>query len=107
MMYPKPKKTRRKPEPVTKIQMQEKKECWVTGQTTGLHRHHIYGGARRKLSEKYGLYVYLIPGYHNTTSLGVHFNSILDRELKMVGQWKFEKVYSRQLFVKLFGKNYL
>lgn len=107
MMYPKPKKNRRKSQPVTKIQMQEKKECWVTGQTTGLHKHHIYGGARRKLSEKYGLYVYLTPKWHNMSGYGVHFDYELDKKLKIAGQKAFEEVYSRQLFMKLFGRNYL
>ena len=106
-MIPKPKYKKRKPDPVQKIQLQDKKECWVTGQTTGLHKHHIYGGARRKLSEKYGLYVYLTPYWHNASNDGVHFDYEFDMKLKTLAQTEFEKVYSRDKFMELFGRNYL
>lgn len=87
--------------------MQERRECWVTGQTQGLHKHHIFGGARRKLSEQYGLYVYLIPYWHNASNEGVHFNKKMDNDLKRLAQREFEKVYSREEFMKIFGQNYL
>jgi hypothetical protein len=38
------------------------KECWLdqrNGYADPLDKHHIFGGAYRKKSEKYGLYVYL------------------------------------------------
>ena len=37
--------------------------CWLCGKTdyglNRLERHHIFGGANRKKSERYGLIVYL------------------------------------------------
>lgn len=90
-----------------RIVMQERKECWVTGQTNGLHKHHIFGGKNRKLSEKYGLFVWLRPDWHNMSDYGVHFNSTLDSELKQEAQKKFEEIYSRDEFRRLFGKSYL
>ena len=49
----------RNEERVMKSILQREKKCWVTGDRYNLHEHHIFGGARRKLSEKYGLKVYL------------------------------------------------
>jgi hypothetical protein len=85
-----------------------KKECYITKATEGLHKHHIFGGANRKLSEQYGLYVYLVPRLHNMSDDGVHFNREFDLRLKREGQMKFESLYgSREDFLKIFGKNYL
>ena len=45
------------------------RECWLCGKN-GCHdpldKHHIFGGANRKKSEHYGLYVYLC---HNSCHL--------------------------------------
>jgi hypothetical protein len=83
------------------------KKCYVTGATTGLHKHHIFGGPNRKLSETYGLYVYLIPEYHMSNK-GVHFNREFDLQLKREWQRKFEQLYgSREDFIRIFGRNYL
>ena len=106
-MFQKPKHKKRKPEPVQKVQMQDRKRCWITGRTDGLHKHHIYGGARRQISERYGLYIYLRPEWHNMSNKGIHFDPILDKLAKKSGQLIFESVYSREKFMELFGRNYL
>lgn len=87
--------------------LQTERECYLTGRRDNLHRHHIYGGGRRALSEKYGLWVYLTGEMHNLSPAGVHFNRALDRQLKQAGQRAFENAYSREAFLRLFGKNYL
>ena len=93
---------------VNNIRPRVEKKCYITGATTGLHKHHIFGAANRKLSEQYGLYVYLIPKYHNMSDEGVHFNREFDLRLKQEGQMKFEQLYgSREDFRRLFGKSYL
>jgi hypothetical protein len=111
MMYPKPTHKRRKPKPVVKIHLQDKKECWVCGTTQNLESHHVYeGNGRRAKSEKYGLKVYLCHNHHNENipgDAGVHHNAVLDGVLKRMAQRKFEEVYPRELFVKEFGKSYL
>jgi hypothetical protein len=104
MLYPKPKDKRtriKKDLPITP------KQCYATGATMRLHKHHIFGGPNRKHSEQYGLYVWLIPEYHNMSSRGVHFDKMIDLELKQFGQREFEKRYSREEFIKIFGRNYL
>lgn len=89
--------------------LQDKKECFITGCTTGLHCHHIFEGTgRRKLSEQYGLKVWLIPELHNMSNKGVHFNKDLDLTIKRAGQIAFESKWgTREDFIKLFGRNYL
>lgn len=106
MIYAVPKPTYKKQRKAVKHTPVEKK-CYLTGATTGLHKHHIFGGANRKLSEQYGLYVYLIPEYHNMSDKGVHFNREFALELKRYGQAKFEQEHSRDEFIRLFKRNYL
>ena len=89
--------------------IQTNKECYITGCTTGLHEHHIFeGNGRRKLSEKYGLKVWLIPELHNMSNNGVHYNKELDLLIKRVGQNAFEEKFgTREDFIRIFGRNYI
>lgn len=88
--------------------IQNKKECYITGATVGLHSHHIFGGANRDNSERYGLKVYLIPELHNMSKNCVHYNRELMDLLHRAGQMAFERKWgTRDAFVKIFGKNYL
>jgi hypothetical protein len=73
----------------------------------GLHKHHIFGGANRKWSEKYGLWVWLCPPHHNMSDHGVHFNKPLDTQLKQIAQREFEDTYGHEEFIRIFGKSYL
>lgn len=88
--------------------LQSSKECFVCGTTLNIHDHHVFfGTANRKMSEKYGLKVFLCQEHH-TGSHGVHFNKALDEGLKMLAQAKFEEHYgSREDFIKEFGKSVL
>jgi hypothetical protein len=73
----------------------------------GLDKHHIFGGAYRDKSEKYGLTVFIC---HNECHLnGVHKNAKLSRALKQHGQKKAMEHYGWDIeqFKKLFGKNYM
>lgn len=97
----------RKEENAMKSILQREKKCWVTGDRYNLHEHHIFGGARRKLSEKYGLKVYLRGDWHNLAGYGVHFNHDLDMRLKRAGQQAFELDHSREEFIRIFGKSYI
>ena len=93
---------------MSKSIMQNAKECYVTGSPQGLHKHHIFEGtANRRLSEKYGMWVWLRTDWHNMSDYGVHFDKALDIRLKIEGQRKFEKRYAHDKFMEVFGKNYL
>jgi hypothetical protein len=88
--------------------IQKDKKCFVCGTCINLHDHHIFFGmANRKLSEKYGLKVWLCGRDHNQSNDGVHFNRELDLYIKQVGQRAFEREHTREEFMKIFGKNYL
>ena len=87
--------------------MQDEKKCWVTGSTENLHRHHVFFGAYRQSSEKYGCWVWLRADWHNMSDYGVHFNKELDLTLKKICQERFERIYDHKLFMAVFGKNYL
>ena len=78
--------------------------CHRTGQ---LHEHHIFGAANKKWSEKYGLKIWLCPVHHNMSDAGVHFNKALDLQIKQIAQREFEDTYSREDFLRIFGRNYL
>lgn len=89
--------------------IQKNKECYVCSTTYNLHSHHIYfGNPWRKLSERYGMKVYLCWLHHEGT-YGVHgkHGHELDMRLKKKGQEVFERYYSDLNFKDIFGKNYL
>lgn len=89
--------------------IQTDRECYVTGRTDNLHKHHcIHGKGRRPLSDKYGLWVYITGEYHNQSNKGIHTgNSELDLHIKQVAQRTFEEKHSHELFMEIFGENYL
>ena len=87
--------------------MQKEKRCYITGGIYDLHKHHIFGGACRNLSEKYGLTVYLRSDWHNMSKYGVHFDKEFDLRLKRAAQKAFERDHSRVEFMAIFGKNYI
>lgn len=88
--------------------LQDEKKCYVTGAANvPLHKHHIYGGPNRGISEANGFYVYLTPKWHNMSNVGVHFNRVLDEKLKKDCQRKFEETHTRAEFMALIGRDYL
>ena len=84
--------------------------CGLIGYVEPLDKHHIWGGALRKKSERYGLTVYL---HHNRCHIfgenSVHKNAKLDRKLKEHAQKKAMEHYGWSIedFRKEFYKNYL
>ena len=82
------------------------KQCFICGRLYP-HKHHIYGGANRPISEKNGFWVYLCSFHHNMSDQGVHFNKALDLELKRLCQSEYERTHTREEFMKLIGKNFL
>ena len=78
----------------------------------GLHQHHvIYGRGRRKLSDKFGLWVWLCPDHHEHGEAAVHSKSEKGKEynhmLKVNAQKCFEKLYGHEKWMETFQKNYL
>ena len=91
--------------------IQDEKACFITGRTEGLHRHHIFFGNNRELSEKYGLWVWLCAELHNMGDFGVHgkYGKQLDLQLKQEAQRRAMDFYrwSTEDFIRIFGRNYI
>lgn len=70
--------------------------------------HHVfYGTANRKLSERYGLKVYLCPEHHRTGKFAVQTNHDMDMFLKDRAQRFFDEFWNGSKdFLLIFGKNY-
>lgn len=70
--------------------------------------HHVMGGmANRKLSEKYGLKVYLCPDHHLYGPYAAHGNAEVAELLHKEAQKAFILAYPGLDFREIFGKNYL
>lgn len=75
---------------------------------TGLHEHHVISGtASRQLSERYGIKVYLCVQHHIFGPAAVHNNPNIRSILQKKAQETFEKKYSHEKWMDVFGKNYL
>lgn len=84
--------------------------CGRNGSTDPLDRHHIFGGAYRKKSEKYGLVVDLC--HHDCHIFGdfsVHRNAETMQIIREYGQRKVmhDMGWTLEEFIKEFGKNYI
>ena len=75
--------------------------------TTQEH-HVIYGKGNRKLSERYGLKVYLCIAHHlhDGGPYAVHRNKAISDLLCVEAQKAFEKAYPEESFRVVFGCNY-
>lgn len=69
--------------------------------------HTVFGTANHKLSERFGLKVYLCPGHHRTSKEAVHFNKDIRQELCEDSQRAFERRYPNLSFLEIFGRNYV
>lgn len=90
--------------------MQETRACYITGDTYGLHKHHVFfGNPNRKISEKNGFWVWLRWDWHNGSSYGVHGKDghDLDLRIKRECQQIYEQTHTREEFMRLIGRNYL
>lgn len=80
--------------------------CYFTG-ASPVERHHIFGGANRKLSEKYGFVVPLRPDLHPNGAMATWSKQLndLDIFLKRQSQIYYEKHYgTREDFRREFGR---
>lgn len=88
----------------------DKESCFICGSHQWLEEHHVFGGnGNRKLSEKYGLKVYLCHYCHNEPPLGVHHNNVTRQHLQRKAQQKAMEHYQWTVdkFRSIFGKSYL
>ena len=89
--------------------IQNEKQCYICGTQLNLECHHVFSGtANRRLSEKYGLKVWLCLKHHNTKN-GAQQNNDMALVLKKIAQAEAMKLYSwsKEDFIKIFGRNYI
>lgn len=71
-----------------------------------LHKHHVYGGALRDISEREGFFVWLCLRHHIDGAAAVHNNQNNMRFLQRECQEEYERTHTRQQFIELTGRNY-
>lgn len=82
-------------------------KCYVCGAVRDLEIHHaMHGTANRAIADRYSLVVALCADHHRGR-FGVHSDAELDKRIKQDAQRAFSRIYSRQLWMRLFRKNYL
>lgn len=86
-----------------------KDDLWSTEYFEGSHKHHVFGGANRKLSEQDGVFIYLPPELHNMSDKGIHFNKTFMDYAHSIGQIAWMQHYNKtkEDFIKKYGKSYI
>lgn len=80
-------------------------KCVITGKTTDIHIHHIFGGSNKKNSEKYGFLIPLTADYHDMSDKAIHFNRELDLHYKRLCQaYWLDNIGTKEDFIYTFGK---
>lgn len=84
--------------------------CFLCGKYGLLEEHHLFSGPNRKLSEKYGLKVWLCgEECHRNGRKSAHRCAETAQRLHEYGQKKFMAEHNASIdkFREMFGKNYL
>jgi hypothetical protein len=92
--------------------LQLDKRCWLCGRTGPEHldRHHVYAGAMRNQSEKYGLTVWLChDSCHERGTYAVHNNRATREELQAWAQKRAMDYYGWSMadWMSRFYKSYI
>lgn len=96
------------------LQDRDRRECYLCalGWTEGfgpLEEHHIFFGSHhaRKSSEHYGLKVLLCIGHHREGKRAAHKDPETRAFLCRIAQEAFERRHGHELFMEVFGWNWL
>lgn len=90
--------------------VRKSRSCFFCGREGNLHRHHCFFGAKRKLAEQDGLWVWICPECHQGTD-GVHgkHGHGKDLTLKQAAQVAYMCTYDKTEddFRHRYGKSYI
>lgn len=87
--------------------LQNEKICYFCGKQYGLEDHHIFAGtANRRISEQYGLKVWLCNDCHTGTE-GAQYDKDKNFILKQAAQAEFEITHTHDEWMRLIRKNYI
>lgn len=78
-------------------------ECYICGAAT-VARHEVYGGSRRSMSKKYGLWTTLCPVCHEMIHHEASVSMGLKRDVQRIAQEYYG--WSAEEFRQRVGKNY-
>lgn len=81
--------------------------CYICRRHTDTALHHIYGAAKRRVSDDNGFTVFLCPECHQYGTHAVHRSRETSLWLKARCQRIYERTHSRDEFMALIGRNYL
>lgn len=94
----------------------DRSRCWLcmslnhdySEHTRGsLHKHHVFMGPLRGISEAEGFFVWLCPQHHEFGEYAVHRNHKTCLQIQQQMQAEFEKKHTREEFIRLIGRSYL
>ena len=77
--------------------------CRVCGTHGVTHMHHIFEGARRKISEREGFVIELCPRCHERAHNDKDFGDCLKRDCQM----EYLEEHSMQDWMELMGRNWI
>lgn len=81
--------------------------CYICHRHTDTALHHIYGAAKRTISDDNGFTVFLCPDCHQYAPHAVHRSRETSLWLKARCQRIYERNHSRDEFMALIGRNYI
>lgn len=105
MRFPKPKtkkqrKAKRNPRPT------DQDRCEICGKPYA-ELHEVFGGKNRQASIKYNMQIRLCEQHHRTGKNAIHRSKEFRERVQAEYQKRFEKKYSREKFMRVFGRNYI
>lgn len=81
------------------------KTCYISGTTYRVHPHHVFGGSRKALSEKYGFILPLTATLHEGTKESIHENRAFDLDMKQqCYKYYLEHIGTKEDWLREFGK---
>ena len=82
--------------------------CFLCGNWENLETHHIYGGARRSASDRYGMTVRLCHDCHQEDRDSAHRSGATKLYLHKYGERKLlRQGWTVEQFIAVFERNYL
>ena len=84
--------------------------CELCGYETQLAWHHVFGGANRKHSDRWGMIAKICPTCHDAVHKNIKMpfsDEKISDILKKTYQEKFEQEHSREEFMRIFGRSWL
>ena len=82
--------------------------CFYCGKNrnAGLEKHHIFGAANRKLSDRDGLWVMLCKECHTEGPMAAHKCKETQDDLHRMGRQAYLDTHTEQEFLERYGRMY-